>query len=400
MDSSFTDRHEREILLSVDLDTSKSFVSSKVNEQPSRKNRPISIRKVICAILSLWLAISIFFLMCMVFSRVHHTDTDVHPTIEPDYSFHNTYHSIQEYYQFYRDKNLKDLVTVETLGKTPEGRDFLGLTIGNEAKNGKIWINCGSHAREWASFSTCAYIFDIFAKSKSDRILEFLNTKIIYMSPALNPDGYEYSRTKGNREWRKTRQKVKGAKGNCLGIDLARNMPAHFEDRIDSSTNPCTENFGGLQALDAKENQLLFDWLITKNNIAASTDMHAYGLQISTPYGYKQEHPPHFDDQIKAGTNTIEAIKKLYGTEYEIGSTFDLIYGLSGDMTDFAYDTLGAKCALTYEIRGKYPSKKTHPFRLPEKEIIPNGQEMVEAILSLGRDMDAGLCINLKEQSH
>ena len=73
-------------------------------------------------------------------------------------------------------------------------------------------------------------------------------------------------RTTGHREWRKTRQRVEGSA--CVGIDLARNMPAHFEDRIDSSKNPCEENYGGLQALEAKESQLLFDWLITKNDIA------------------------------------------------------------------------------------------------------------------------------------
>jgi hypothetical protein len=50
-----------------------------------------------------------------------------------------------------------------------------------------------------------------------------------------------------------------------------------------------------------------------------------------------------------------------------------------------------------FKVRGEYPSHLKHPFRLPEKEIIPNGFEVVAAVLALGKDIDVGLCRNYKD---
>lgn len=49
------------------------------------------------------------------------------------------------------------------IGKSSEDRDIVGIKISNSAeKKPIVFLECGIHAREWASPSTCAYIIDQF----------------------------------------------------------------------------------------------------------------------------------------------------------------------------------------------------------------------------------------------
>ena len=68
-----------------------------------------------------------------------------------------------------------------------------------------------------------------------------LETFDVYIMPSMNPDGYEYSRTK-DRMWRKTRSVNPGFK--CRGTDPNRNWGYNW-GLIGASSNPC----------DGKENK-------------------------------------------------------------------------------------------------------------------------------------------------
>lgn len=70
----------------------------------------------------------------------------------------------------YYSKNKKVLPTVEvfTIGKSVEKRDIIGIRISNSTENKPIiFMECGIHAREWASTSTCLWIIDQLITSSS-----------------------------------------------------------------------------------------------------------------------------------------------------------------------------------------------------------------------------------------
>ena len=60
----------------------------------------------------------------------------------------------------------------------------------------------GIHAREWISPATVSGILRDILDNTNTSFSSLLTSLDIYLLPLLNPDGYEYSRTK-DRLWRK-----------------------------------------------------------------------------------------------------------------------------------------------------------------------------------------------------
>ena len=62
----------------------------------------------------------------------------------------------------------------------------------------------GIHAREWISPATVSGILRDIVENSNTSYSSLLSSLDIYLLPLVNPDGYEYSRTK-DRLWRKVR---------------------------------------------------------------------------------------------------------------------------------------------------------------------------------------------------
>ena len=94
---------------------------------------------------------------------------------------------------------------------------------------------CISHIfREWISPATCSYIMhEMVENSSKYKIL--LNSFDVFIMPSMNPDGYEYTRTR-DRMWRKTRSSNPGYR--CKGTDPNRNWGYNWGLK-GASTNPC-----------------------------------------------------------------------------------------------------------------------------------------------------------------
>ena len=90
-------------------------------------------------------------------------------------------------------------VSVRTIGLSHEKRPIYAVEMGN-AKNPTIAIDCGMHAREWASPSFCLYLINAIRTTYSS----WLNKFHFVIYPVLNPDGYVYS-WEHDRYWRKNR---------------------------------------------------------------------------------------------------------------------------------------------------------------------------------------------------
>ena len=62
----------------------------------------------------------------------------------------------------------------------------------------------GIHAREWIAPATVSGILREILDNSNTSFSSLLSSLDIFILPLLNPDGYEYSRTK-DRLWRKVR---------------------------------------------------------------------------------------------------------------------------------------------------------------------------------------------------
>ena len=141
-----------------------------------------------------------------------------------------------------------DVMKIENIGKTGEGRDIKIVKINsNNTDLPIIFIDAGIHAREWISPAATLFLIEKLTKSltkgrgKSD-ISKFQ----WHIIPLANPDGYEYTRTK-DRMWRKNTVKNPGS--SCIGVDLNRNFPEGYG--VGASKNPCSEVFQGPHPLSA-----------------------------------------------------------------------------------------------------------------------------------------------------
>ncbi|XP_034655956.1 mast cell carboxypeptidase A-like [Drosophila subobscura] len=93
------------------------------------------------------------------------------------------------------------------------------VVIKGEQCRNTIFIEAGTHAREWIGVTTalnCIYQLT----ERHTRNIEVLRKLRFIIVPLVNPDGYEYSRNK-NPNWRKNRRPHKSTK--FVGTDCNRN---------------------------------------------------------------------------------------------------------------------------------------------------------------------------------
>jgi len=102
-----------------------------------------------------------------------------------------------------------DLTSLESIGKSYEGRDIWVLTVTNK-KTGEaedkpaIWVDGNIHSVEVTASSACLYhiekMVSEFGKDKS--ITHCMDTRTFYVCPRVNPDGAEWVLGEMNRKVR------------------------------------------------------------------------------------------------------------------------------------------------------------------------------------------------------
>lgn len=301
-----------------------------------------------------------------------------------------------------------------TIGRSFEGRDIPVLRVGDRHGHDStrprptILIISGTHAREWITASTSAYILRSllhnFAPSHGGTVNKILRNFDLVFVPILNPDGYEYTWTT-DRLWRKNRQGT--ALPFCLGFDLDRSFPAFWSGDA-ANDNPCSESYPGEVALQAVEAQRLVTWvknetLEGRRSFAAFIDLHSYSQQILYPYSYSCDHAPHnLEDLEEAALGLSKAFRLANGHYYGVnsacqGSIFSLnstageistgpatrvkMEASGGSALDFFYQDMRVDYAFQIKLR----DTGTHGFLLPRDEIVPTGLEAFEAVLRLGK---------------
>jgi len=291
------------------------------------------------------------------------------------------YHSIAEIYDFASSlaSARPDLVSISSIGSSFEKRDMKLIKIGAKGTNKPAYfLDAGIHAREWISVSTAVYIINELAtKYDSNPTYKELLDKIdFYILPSVNPDGYEYTRSK-DRMWRKTRSGPYS--GGCYGVDPNRNFDFHWKES-GASSNPCDEDFAGPNAFSEIECSNLANFLKSHNDtVKAYLTLHSYSDLFMHSFGYKAKtYPPDVNDLKALANEGVAAIKATHGTTFKVGSPPDVIYAASGASDDWTKGVANIKWVYTLELRpgdGDTTHDKFYGFVLPASYIIPVAEE-------------------------
>lgn len=144
----------------------------------------------------------------------------------PNFSLYWTFEEM-ETYSIRLAQQYPHIVKREVIGKSIEGRDMFALKVSSGATFGKkpiIFIDTGTHAREWIGPHTTLYFINQLVTNAA--VTTELLDKVDYVFiPNVNPDGYVYTHTE-DRFWRKNRRYVNYT---CTGVDLNRNYAYLWE---------------------------------------------------------------------------------------------------------------------------------------------------------------------------
>lgn len=278
-----------------------------------------------------------------------------------------------------------DLVTIEWLGQTFEGRDMKAIHLSSPAGLNRdkktIVITGGVHAREWISVSTALFtIFNVLKNyGSSAKETKYLNHLDFLIIPVFNPDGYEYT-WNSDRLWRKNRQETYVPK--CFGIDIDHSFAYHWTRSEDF---PCGESYSGETKFEAMEAYNLHHYInITKNDhdIYGFLDFHSYTQKILYPYAYScDELPRDHENLVELAYGLSKAIRLRKGKYYDVEPAcldrgVDVIPGLgAGTSLDYMYN-VRADWAFQLKLR----DTGSHGFLLPSNYITPVGKEIYAAV--------------------
>ncbi|KAI4150974.1 MAG: hypothetical protein LQ340_003779 [Diploschistes diacapsis] len=289
------------------------------------------------------------------------------------------------------------------------GREIKGLRIGVHPQNSEqpadprqtILVLGGSHAREWISVSSVSYaaysMITSYGKSREiTRLMEEFDWVFV---PTLNPDGYVYT-WEVDRLWRKNAQQT--SLQFCKGLDVDRSFGFGWDGKR-TKGNPCSESFAGDIPFQAVEALRLANWVkneTERNNVEFTgfVDLHSYSQQVLYPYSYSCiETPPTLENLEEAGLGLSKAMHQVSGEVYGVTSAckgsvvgdqefrnerqlWPRIESSGGTALDWMYHDVGVKYAYQIKLR----DTGNYGFLLPQRNIIPTGEEVFGALKFFG----------------
>jgi hypothetical protein len=241
-------------------------------------------------------------------------------------------------------------IQLDSIGASVEGRPILAVKVGpagDDPARPNVLFMATHHAREWVSTAIAMKLIRWLADSAPPALL---GARDVWVIPAQNPDGYQYTFTT-DRYWRKNRR-LNG--DGSHGVDPNRNYPAFWGvDDVGSSPTPSAEIFRGTGPASEPETQAVVAFHAAHPPLVA-VSYHTFSGLVLYPYGYHAgELPPDLPlYQALAGTDLAPAVHDgVPGTtltHYHPGPGWQL-YATNGEYTDWAYRTHGT-IAFTTEL--------------------------------------------------
>ena len=204
----------------------------------------------------------------------------------------------------------------------------------------------------------------------------------IYITPMMNPDGYEFSRRSSRtRLWRKNRRLNSDG---SYGVDLNRNWDEHWGIYGTTKTKTRSEVYCGTAPFSEPETKAISDFVLSIPNRKAGIDFHvrldyllilqSFGQTVLRNWGWTST--PSVNEPIlkELGDGVKDAIYKQSGVSYtsEIGAGLYLASGCTDDWMTAKAKMVG----YTIELRDTGDNE----FVLPPDQIIPTGEEIWQAM--------------------
>lgn len=278
----------------------------------------------------------------------------------------DVYHNLDDIYSFLRDvSKLSSRVTLFDIGTTHEGRRLKGVEIvGNPNDPTLIWVDAGTHAREWITPAVALFIVE-------QAVLSDFPFNLVVV-PVINPDGYSYTWT-NDRLWRKNRRppSKEGMKESCYGVDLNRNYDINFGGQ-GSSPNECSHLFQGPEALSEPETLAIANllWAIRKQ-VKMFVSLHSFNQLWASPFAYTKGLSPDHGIHMDVLKTIQTAVHDSQGVMYSIGPLSTSLYVGSGFALDWAY----SNAQITHSYLAELRDKGFYGFLLPASQIIPTAAE-------------------------
>ncbi len=261
-------------------------------------------------------------------------------TVRDEVKGYHTYETLTAQLKEY-EENYPDLLTLQSIGKTLEGRDIWAVRIGKEQNKRILFIGC-HHAREWMSVEIPLKLIDYLLTNykRDERVKRWVDSIEIWVIPMLNPDGHTYS-VKVDRMWRKNRR---DNGDGTFGVDNNRNY-GYMWGLSGSSGNTSSETYRGPYPFSELENQAIRN-LAYKHPFNLVVSYHSFSELILYPWGYTKNPPP--DEEIFE--RIAEDMAKTTGPPndndypgpydyYPMQSSY--LYTTSGDSDDWFYGDMG-----------------------------------------------------------
>ncbi|MBI4863897.1 MAG: zinc carboxypeptidase [Candidatus Riflebacteria bacterium] len=234
------------------------------------------------------------------------------------------------------------IASVHSIGKTVEGRDTLALRItGPDAApwGRPVFLFMGAHhAREWISVEVPLAIGKWLCEgyATDPAVKSLVDAREIWILPAVNPDGLNYSQTQ-SKYWRKNRRK--NADGS-YGVDPNRNYGYKWGTAGDSGY-PGSDVYRGTEAMSEPETRNVGEFAVA-HHLTASISYHSYGDKVMHPWSYTYDTSPDKEvfSKLAQGMAGLNGYSPIQSSE---------LYPSSGDTDDYLYGTHGA-CSFTYEL--------------------------------------------------
>ena len=249
----------------------------------------------------------------------------------------NQYKSYQESLEYLYKMQLEypDLIRLQKIGTTYEGRDIVLVTISKNvasADSKPAMLYTGTiHAREWIGHELALKFIEHVALNQNidPRLEKALAESTLYMVPCLNPDGYEYSR-KHFSFWRKNRRKNYDG---TYGVDLNRNFSIGFKKVNDTSSNV----YGGEEPFSEAETRAIKEFVDSHPNITIALDYHSQGNVFFPAHKFKHEAEIDGTDMNVLCANMNDEIEKISGRRYGIHRGKPPAHLISGSGREYYY---------------------------------------------------------------
>ncbi len=232
------------------------------------------------------------------------------------------------------------------IGSSYQGRPIWAIKIsdnvGVDEAEAEVLFDGGTHADEHMGVEMALRIMHWLADGygHDTRITNIVNSREVWIIPAVNPDGAEYDISGGRFHfWRKNRQPNAGS--SAVGTDVNRNFGYRWGGIGRTSTNPAAITYQGASAFSTPEARSIANFLASRvvngrQQIRTAITFHEYGRLVLWPYGYTTTNIP--VDMTADDHNALVLIgKKMAASNgYKPEQASDL-YGTSGTSRDYEY---------------------------------------------------------------